>query len=349
MAVKFDYIIGNPPYQENIENRGEQPPLYHYFYESVASLGTVTELITPARFLFNAGKTPAVWNEKMLNSEHFQVLYYNASSKEIFGPNVDIMGGIAVGYLDNKHVFPPIEVFIPNEMVRSIAVKIGRYHIIPLSSIMYGNTSYKYDASFFKDNPEYLHIVSGGSRRYLSSSVFEKFPDAFHDDVDNKDDYARIIGRLNANRIWKYFKKTWLNPPANFNAYKVIVPASNGSNLLGVLPATAVIGKPIVGEPFTGHTETFLSFGCFDNKYEAENLEKYLKCRFTRFCIGIKKSTQGNKTVQVWSRVPLQDFTSSSDIDWSVSIPNIDRQLYQKYGLTQEEIDFIETHVKPME
>ena len=65
--------------------------------------------------------------------------------------------------------------------------------------------------------------------------------------------------------------------------------------------------------------------------------------------LGVLKVTQGNKTKHVWSKVPLQDFTADSDIDWSKSIPEIDQQLYKKYGLSQEEIDFIETRVKAME
>lgn len=75
---------------------------------------------------------------------------------------------------------------------------------------------------------------------------------------------------------------------------------------------------------------------------------KYLKTRFCRILIGVLKVTQ-DCPARVFAFVPLQDFTSNSDIDWAASIPNIDRQLYRKYGLTQEEIDFIEKHVKAME
>ena len=73
----------------------------------------------------------------------------------------------------------------------------------------------------------------------------------------------------------------------------------------------------------------------------------YLKTKFVRTMLGTLKTTQHNHT-DVWLNVPLQDFTPNSDIDWSKSIPEIDRQLYAKYGLSQEEIDFIESHVKEM-
>lgn len=91
-----------------------------------------------------------------------------------------------------------------------------------------------------------------------------------------------------------------------------------------------------------------MSIGCFSNKEEAGNLLKYLKSKFARTLLGILKITQHNP-ISTWKYVPLQDFTSSSDIDWSKSIHEIDLQLYDKYGLNEEERNFIETHVKEME
>ena len=83
-------------------------------------------------------------------------------------------------------------------------------------------------------------------------------------------------------------------------------------------------------------------------KKKRPNLLKYIKSKFARTALGILKVTQDNKK-SVWKYVPLQDFTDNSDIDWSKSIPEIDQQLYKKYGLSPEEIEFIETHVKEME
>lgn len=88
--------------------------------------------------------------------------------------------------------------------------------------------------------------------------------------------------------------------------------------------------------------------GNFKTEIEAEALLKYLKKRFARVMLSIKKTTQHSKTKEVWSKVPLQDFTSSAEIDWSKSIAEIDKQLYSKYKLDKTEISFIETKVKPM-
>lgn len=94
-------------------------------------------------------------------------------------------------------------------------------------------------------------------------------------------------------------------------------------------------------------TQTFLGIGNCKCKDEAEAIYKYLCCKFCRAALGILKITQHNPP-EKWRYVPLQDFTSNSDIDWSKSIHEIDLQLYKKYGLTNEEIQFIETNVKEM-
>ncbi len=75
---------------------------------------------------------------------------------------------------------------------------------------------------------------------------------------------------------------------------------------------------------------------------------KYIKSKFARAMLGVKKVTQDNPK-SVWECVPLQDFTPNSDIDWTKSIPEIDQQLYKKYNLSEEEINFIETKVQAMD
>lgn len=125
--------------------------------------------------------------------------------------------------------------------------------------------------------------------------------------------------------------------------YKVFIAASNGSGKLG-----ETLSAPFVGEPGYGATETFLSFGNFSSKVYADNLLKYIKSKFTRALLGTLKITQSNKSSDVWKNIPLQDFTENSDINWSKSIPEIDQQLYKKYGLDDTEIAFIEEKVKPM-
>ena len=124
-----------------------------------------------------------------------------------------------------------------------------------------------------------------------------------------------------------------------FSAY----PKANGSGALG-----EVLSTPLIGEPLIGATETFLSIGSFEKKEDAEHCLKYVQSKFARTMLGILKITQDN-TKEKWAYVPLQDFTDKSDIDWSQSVHDIDQQLYRKYGLSDEEIQFIEEKVKSIE
>ena len=96
--------------------------------------------------------------------------------------------------------------------------------------------------------------------------------------------------------------------------------------------------------PLVGCTQTFITVGAFDTRDEAENCLTYIKSKFARAMLGILKATQHNHK-DTWAKVPLQDFSASSDIDWR---GDVDEQLYRKYNLSAAEVDFIETHVKAM-
>ena len=154
---------------------------------------------------------------------------------------------------------------------------------------------------------------------------------------------VKILGLISNNRIYKYIEEKFIEKHENLHKYKVLIPKSNGSGALG-----EVLSTPLIGEPLIGYTQTFISFGAFDNKEEAENLLKYIKTKFARVMLGSLKITQDNNK-ETWAKVPLQNFTSTSDIDWSQSIAEVDQQLYKKYGLSEEEIQFIESKVKEME
>ena len=109
-----------------------------------------------------------------------------------------------------------------------------------------------------------------------------------------------------------------------------------------------ILSPPVLAGPGIGSTETFLSIGAFDTEDEATALLKYTKTKFARILLGVLKTTQ-DITPQKWDNVPNQKFADTSDIDWSKSISEIDQQLYAKYGLDKQEIEFIESHAKEME
>ena len=128
-----------------------------------------------------------------------------------------------------------------------------------------------------------------------------------------------------------------------YQADKVIVPRANGTGALG-----EILSSPLVLSPNEGYTQTFIGIGAFSTKIEAENALKYIKTKFARAMLGILKIDQHNEK-DTWKKVPLQNFTSESDIDWNKSISEIDQQLYKKYELSEDEITFIEENVKEME
>ena len=169
----------------------------------------------------------------------------------------------------------------------------------------------------------------------MDSKIFFEFkPDG--------DNYIQIFGLLNKKRTFMWVKRDYVLTPINFEKYKLMISKASGSGKFGETLSTMVIGTPKVG-----HTQSFISIGNFDTEIEVLNLEKYIKSKFCRCLLSILRTTQ-DTTVYKWRYVPLQDFTLLSDIDWSGTVHSIDLQLYKKYGLTNEEILFIETNVKEM-
>lgn len=127
------------------------------------------------------------------------------------------------------------------------------------------------------------------------------------------------------------------------DSYKLFIPEANNSGKFG-----ETLTLPIIGYPQDISSDTFLNGGQFSDKTEPRNFSKYFKTKFFRTLLGVKKSTQ-HCPPGVWQTIPVQNFTSNSDINWSKMIEEIDEQLYLKYRLTQDEINFIEENVLPME
>ena len=340
--MKFDFVIGNPPYQETQESTSDKP-VYNYFMDAAYQVADRVELITPARFLFDAGKTPKPWNKKMLNDPHLSVLWYEQDSSKVFA-NTDIKGGIAVTYRDATKDTGAISRFIPNDTLRDIVIKVRRTNdFVPLSVIVRGTEYFKLSQALHNENPTAIENMSRGHQFDLTSNILDKSPQLFCKvRPDDNVEYARIYGRQNNRRTFLYIKKDYLTPCEGIGKYKVILPESNNSGVFG-----ETLVAPFVGDRDVVTTQTFVSIGFFDTEFEATALLEYIKGKFARAMLGTLKITQHNKR-ETWANVPLQDFTPSSDIDWSVSVAEIDRQLYKKYNLSEEEIAFIETHVKEM-
>ena len=319
------------------------PPLDHYMIDAGSLIADRVEMITPARFLFNAGSTPKAWNEKMLNDEHFKVLEYDQDSSDVF-PGTNIAGGVAVMYRDQTRKYEPVKVFTPFEELTSVLKKVTSHNgFTTLKSVL--NMSNKYNLDELYDSfPETKDIIAGKNKdRRFKSNAFMQLPFVFTE--EQKSNAAlKVIGLINGKRVWRYIDMRFVDKDNSaIGKWKVIVPKTNGCGVFG-----EVLVSPFVSEPLTGYTHTFISIGRFDTENEAQNCLKYIKTKFVRAMLGVLKVTQ-DTTPRKWCYVPLQDFTSSSDITWSKPIADIDRQLYSKYGLSDEEIAFIEEKVKMME
>lgn len=344
--MKFDVVIGNPPYQEEAQGTSTKDmPIYHKFIDSAIEVGEKACLITPARFLFNAGGTPKKWNREILKNPHVKVPYYEQNSAKVF-PNTDIKGGIAITIFDKHKDYGAIETFTSFEALNSIMKKVNVASELSLAEIVTNRGAYRYSDLIYKDYPDAMKRVSD---RRLASNAFIKLRELFYNHIPNDgNEYIKIFGRFDNERVYKWFRKDYINNPINLEKYKIIIPKANGSGAIGEVLSTPLIGEPLIGEPLIGYTETFIAIGAFITEFEAKACLKYIKGKFSRAMLGILKITQDN-TKETWRKVPIQDFTPSSDIDWSQSIENIDQQLYKKYNLSQEEIDFIESKVRAMD
>ena len=194
----------------------------------------------------------------------------------------------------------------------------------------------------YADYPEFERVIgSGGRDKRFRNNIFEKI-DIFSENRTSNEDIP-VYGVIKNKRVWRYLPLKYFDlTQENLLKWKVLVARVNGIGILG-----EVLSSPEVCGPRKGYTQTFLGIGAFDMRDEAESCLKYIKTKFCRAMLGVLKITQMNSK-EVWAYVPLQDFTSSSDIDWSKSIAEIDEQLFDKYGLDEQERNFIRTKVKEM-
>lgn len=341
--MKFDAVVGNPPYQVITDSDSTRMlPVYHLFMETAFKLANKVSLIHPARCLFNAGFTPQDFNQRLLNNSHLKIIRYEQDSTEFF-PTSDIKGGVAITLYDKNQTFEPIKIFIPFTELQSIHQKVcvDNKNFSPLSEIILGQMTYRLSEKAYEDFPDLSKRVSERSDTALRTNAFEIMPDIFLTDKPNDGrEYVQILGKVNAERVYKWVRRDYM--VNKFGKWKVFVPASNGSGALG-----EVVSTPLVGLPLVGCTQTFITVGAFDTRAEADACIAYIRTKFCRCLLGILKVTQHNPP-QTWAKVPLQDFTAASDIDWTLPIAEIDAQLYRKYDLTAAEINFIEEKVKAM-
>lgn len=342
--MKFDFIIGNPPYQEEQEgdNKTFAPPIYHSFLESSYQIADKVELIHPARFLFNAGSTPKEFNRRMLNDPHLKVLYYEEDASKMFAGK-EIKAGIAITYRDSSKQFGAIKVFTKYAELNTIKDKAApASEEASLSSIVFTQNRFDLD-KLYKKHPELKsQIGSDGRDKRFRNNIFDKIP-LFTETKEGKKD-IEVIGVVNNKRCWRYISPEYVDQEhENLEYWKVIVPRANGKGIL-----SDVLSSPMVIAPHQAYTQTFIGIGAFEDRRAAENALKYIKTKFARALLCVLKVDQHNEK-DTWRMIPLQDFSAKSDINWNCSVRDIDSQLCKKYHLSDSEIAFLEKNVKEMD
>lgn len=322
--MKFDVIIGNPPYQLSDGGNGASAkPLYHLFVQQAKKLNPrYITMIVPARW-YSGGKGLDNFRDEMLNDNRIRVIHDFLDAGECF-PGVEIKGGVCYFLWDrdnkglctfNTHKNNQITSSCERPLLEAGCQTLIRYN----------------------DAISILKKVQNKKETTMDTQISSRKPFGFATDYKDfeksvKDDFIKIyargeIGYINPQKIKQNYNL--------IDKIKVYIPAVFGNGSSGSVPDRI---KPIIAEEKSCCTETYLIAGVFDNIKQAHNLSKYMQTNFFHFLVALRKNTQ-HATKIVYSFVPLQDFNE----EWT------DEKLYKKYGLTQEEIDFIESMIRPME
>ncbi|MGL5014311.1 MAG: Eco57I restriction-modification methylase domain-containing protein [Bacteroidales bacterium] len=343
--MKFKAIVGNPPYQ--IMDGGAQAsskPIYNYFVEISKQLKpSYLSMIMPSRW-YAGGKGLDDFRDNMLNDKRISVLHDYLNPEQVF-PNTNIRGGLCYFLWDKSYnneesltkVITHQANLAPTTVSRLLKTECSDTfirHGIAVEII--DKVSKSTDFTTFSDYVSVLRPF--GFRGYfINDERFRPTNQAMHSPVICYGK-GRKIGYVERGIIT--IRIEWIDK------YKVYTPRAN--NIGTELNDDNL--NSFVGEPNTICTESYIVLGANLNLNvnSAECLCKYLRTKFTRFQHSLAKASQ-DATSKTYQFVPLQDFTPQSDIDWSKSVSEIDQQLYAKYGLTAEEVNFIESMIKPME
>lgn len=342
--MKFNVIVGNPPYQQSDGGaQASAKPIYNLFVDVAKQLSPSNiALIMPTRW-FAGGRGLNEFRDQMLNDTHISELHDFLKPELIF-QNINLRGGICYflwdkGYdnsTDLTKVFTYKDDLTPKMIERSLKTDdsdILIRHSIGIEMINKINSHKDFES--FESHISSLRPF--GFRGYFTKD--EKFRESKSGLTNPVICYGKgkQVGYLERDEISKNIE--WID------RFKVYTPRAN--NIGTELNDDNL--NSFVGNPNTICTESYLVIGVDLNlnEHSAKNLMKYLTTKFARFQHSLGKASQ-DATSKTFRFVPVQNFTSESDIDWSKSTQEIDKQLYAKYKLTNEEIEFIESMIKPM-
>ena len=349
--MQFDVIIGNPPYQlskatENStsNNAAFASAIYPLFIEQALKLEPrYLIMITPSRWMTKTGQGISdEWVDKMINCNHFVEIHDFIDSTDCFA-GVDIMGGVSyfmyqksyngkcAFYSHNKEKITVVNDYL-NGYKAGVVVRDSRAREI-LSKVTDKEGDYYINNSFVS--------LVGPSHFYDKAGVLNTSWRGYSIQKDKSHSIKYYLNKRVEECGYAWIKSSDI-PKNNHTVerHKVYIPKANGS--FG--EDAPILGIPFYGEPNSVCSQTYLYIGKYKQnekditKKECENIISYIKTKFFRYMVSIKKNTQDNPA-SVFQFVPLQDF----------SHPWTDEMLYKKYGLDDKEIAFIESMIRPME
>jgi len=321
--MKFDVIVGNPPYHlEDLGAGASASPIYQLFVDQAIRLKPrYISMVIPSRW-FAGGKGLAQFRDDMLKSRHFRKIVDYPNAKEIF-PSQSIKGGVCY-FLWDTHYDGPCEVVTVRDGV--FGKPVARY----LDE--HGDIFVRFNESI-----SLLERVLAKSKSFMDEQISPRkpfgFPTNFNEFKDEPFSKSVTI-YTNGSRVGYIARKEVTTNPEWIDKWKVLTPYSSPGN--DDFPHM-ILGEVFVAKPGTCCTETYLVAGSFDTKEEAESLASYLRTRFARFMVSLRRSSQ-HVTQTRFKFVPQVPF----DRIWT------DKELYKRYGITSEEAAFIETIVRPM-
>lgn len=320
--MKFDIIVGNPPYQLDSGGHGAQAtPIYHLFVEQAKRLSPrYMAFIIPSRW-FAGGMGLNRFRQEMLNDTHIKTIVDYPNAGDCF-PGVEIKGGVNYFIWDKEYSGKcTIETIIDGESASKMERSLNEY-----DTFIRWNEAISILKKIRARNEETMDSQVSGMSPFGLATNFDKI-----DQVNNPDKI-----KIYANKRRGFTLRSLVQKKKDLvDKYKVIIAeASSGSSVFPDL----VLGRPIITEPPSCCTMTYIILGSYGDRQKAENLANYVKTRFFRFLVLLRKSSH-HVSKDTYAFVPLLNMNQ----EWT------DKKLYDRYELNRKEIDFIEKMIKEMD
>lgn len=355
--MDFDAVVGNPPYNENLGNTSgnssKSKSIYNVFIsQGIALNPKYISMITPSRWMTRSTEgIPDEWVDKMLSDDRIRLMH-DFINAEVCFPRIGIRGGVNY-FLWNRDNRGKCDYYLHNED-QTVSFKRD-YLDSNKTGIVIRDTEANtiiekikmVEGNYYSDDSKNMSGLVSPKDFFTNKVVLTSSWDKYSLEKNEKDAIKCYL-----NKSIHKIAYGWTNESIipkhrdSISLHKVFIPAAGGNGNDG-----QVLGCPFYGEPGSVCSQTYLLIGYDPNapltKEQCQNIIKYVKTRFFRYLVSVKKKTQ-NGPRAVYQFVPIQSFSNDSDIDWGNSIDKIDLQLFEKYSLSDGERKYIISRIDEM-